>query len=160
MLATMRILSGTRRALALATLPLLALTQPAAAAERTVVKRYAGAPASVGVVFCGNPRAGADGVGRVCHNLAADDARLDVTIADTSGVPVAGRVLFFGRATGLGEPLDIVGTAYFCAAVTDVAVPAAATHLDIEVGDRFDQPQRPCGPPTVGTYGTVTTVFR
>ena len=129
-----------------------------ASVTRTVTKHYVGAPASVGVTFCGNPRAGADGTGRVCYLLAAGDVSMRATIGDGTGLPVAGRIVFFGRETGLTEPLDIVGEASFCGASGDVTIPAAATHLDVEVGDRA-QAAMPCGQLTSGTYGIVTAVF-
>lgn len=129
-----------------------------AAVTRTVTKHYLGAPASVGVTFCGNPRAGADGTGRVCYLLVAGETTMHATIGDGTGLPVAGRIVFFGRETELTEPLDVVGEASFCGASAEVAIPAAATHLDVEVGDRA-QSVMPCGQLTSGTYGIVTAVF-
>jgi len=137
---------------------LLAASPAQAAVTRTVTKHYVGPPASVGVTFCGNPRAGADGTGRVCYLLAAGETTMQATIADGTGLPVAGKVVFFGRETELTEPLDIVGEASFCGASAEITIPASATHLDVEVGDRAQAPM-PCGQLTSGSYGIVTAVF-
>jgi len=141
-------------------LAILAVSAPAhAASERTVVKHYVGAPSSAGLVFCGDPRFGGDGAGRSCFTVAAGDTALAVTIADTALVPVAGRIVFFGRETGIGQPPDELGAVSFCGATPAVAIPAGATHLDVEVGDRLERADRPCGDITMGTYGTVTAAF-
>lgn len=124
---------------------------------REVTKRYAGTPLAGGPVFCDSPRNGVDGFGRVCHTLIEGDDRIGVSIADNSGNWMAGRLVFFGDNTSVGEPPDEVGRVEFCNQIANVVIPARATHLDIEIGDRLDTITRPCVTFTRATYGRVVT---
>jgi len=143
-----------------ALLPAAAPTTARASGERVVVKHYVGAPTSAGVTFCGDPRFGADGIGRDCYLLDAGETQMAVSIVDSADFAVAGRIVFFGVETGVGEPPDELGSVAFCNSVEGVAIPPAATHLDIEVGDHVDRTGMPCGTVTTGVYGTITARFQ
>ncbi len=147
-----------KRVAALATVVCLA-TMPAHAADRVIVKHYVGAPTSAGLVFCGAPRSGADGAGRACVLTQPGETTIEIAIEDTVPAPVAGRVVFFGRETGLLEPEDILGSQRFCGRLDPIAIPDGTTHLDVEIGDRPGEAMG-CSTLTEGTYGSVTVTLR
>lgn len=174
----MRTRTGWKAAIAVGVGVAALVAGPQARAGRTVVTEYVGGGGTITTADCDPDNAIATpNVGAACVPVLAGETTVSAVIDDSSGVPIAGRVDFFGEVHPWLDdiispnpspinpgPVDLLGSEFFCGSASDLTMPAGTQSVSVTTPSWMDlavavfDPNE-CGNLQGATTGRITVSF-